>query len=137
VEGKLLRKAGAAAVARFLWEDIVCRFGLYGKLVVDGGSENKAVVKELTEKYGIKRIMISAYHSQVNSVEQKYQFIKDSLFKLTNIEKSNWLNNLHACFWADRTTVRTIMGVSPFRFNYRYEPIMSIEEDVLSWSFLI
>lgn len=136
VEGRPLREKTAPAVARFLWEDIVCRFGLYGRMVVDGGTENKAMVKQLTEKYGIRRIEISAYHPQANSVERGHQPIKDSLSKLANAGKGNWLKNLHACFWADRTTVRTTTGVSPFRFNYGYEPIMPVEEEVPGWSFL-
>jgi hypothetical protein len=70
VEGRPLREKTAAPVARFLWEDIICRFGLYGRLVVDGGTENKAVVSQLTERYGIRRIQISAYHPQANSVER-------------------------------------------------------------------
>jgi hypothetical protein len=62
VEGRPLRDKSAPAVARFLWEDIICRFGLYGRLVIDGGTENKAVVKQLTQRYGIRRIEASAYH---------------------------------------------------------------------------
>ena len=80
--------------------------------------------------------MISAYYPQANSVKRGYQAIKDGLSKLANAGKGNWLQNLHACFWADRTTVRTTTGVSPFRFNAGYEPIMPIEEEVPSWRFL-
>ena len=136
IEGRPLKQKLAKHVGRFIWEDIICRFGLYGKLVVDGGRENMEFVKELTDKYGIKRIEISAYHPQANSVERGHQPIKDCLSKLANSGKGNWLENYHAAFWADRTTVRTPTGVSPFRFNYGYEPIMPIEEEVPSWSFL-
>jgi hypothetical protein len=136
VEARPLRKKEASGVARFLWEDIICRFGLYGKLIVDGGKENKSLVAALTEKYGIRRIVISAYHPQANPVERGHRPIKDSLAKLSEAGKGNWMKNLHACLWADRTTVRASTGVSPFRFNYGYEPIMPIEEEVPGWSFL-
>lgn len=136
VEGRPLRKANTASAAKFLWEDVVCRWGLFGKMVVDGGPENKRVVKHLADRYGIHRIVISAYHPQANSVERGHQAIKDGLSKLANVGKGNWVENLAACFWADRTTVRTTTGVSPFRFNTGYEPIMPIEDDVPSWSFL-
>ena len=136
VEGRPLRDRNASAVAKFLWEDIVCRFGLYGKLVVDGGTENKGLVTALTERYGIRRIQTSGYHPQANSVERGHKPIKDGLTKLAEAGKGNWLQNLHACLWADRTTVRATTGVSPFRFNYGYEPIMPIEEEVPGWSFL-
>lgn len=136
VEGRPLKERLARNVARFIWDDIICRFGLYGKLVVDGGTENKEVVEELTARYGIRRIEISAYHPQSNSVERGHKPIKDALSKLSNAGKGNWVDNLQACFWADRTTVRTSTGMSAFRFNYGYEPIMPIEEEIPSWNFL-
>jgi hypothetical protein len=104
--------------------------------MVDKGTENKAVVTQLTERYGIQKIEISAYHPQANSVERGHQVIKDSLSKLANARIGNWLRNLHICLWADRITVRTTIRISPFPFNYGYEPIMLIKEDIPSWSFL-
>ena len=47
VEAKPLRTLFSRAVADFLWEDIICQHGCFGKLVIDGGSENKKVVAEL------------------------------------------------------------------------------------------
>ena len=60
VEAKPLRTLSSKAVAEFLWEDVICRHGCFGKLVIDGGSENKEAVAELTQKYGIKRVVVSA-----------------------------------------------------------------------------
>ena len=62
VEGRPLREKEAKGVARFLFKDIVCRFSLYGKLIVNGRTENKSLVAEITKRYGIRRIEISAYH---------------------------------------------------------------------------
>jgi hypothetical protein len=104
--------------------------------MVNEGTKNKAVVTQLTKKYGIRRIEISVYHPQTNLMERGHQAIKDSLSKLANAEIGNWLRNLHACLWADRITVRITTEVSSFRFNYGYKPIILIKEDVLSWSFL-
>jgi hypothetical protein len=65
--------------------------------VVNEDTENKAMVIQLTEKYGIRRIEISVYYSQANLVERGHQVIKDSLSKLANAGISNWLKNLHIC----------------------------------------
>lgn len=63
VEAKpLCTLSSQEAVADFLWEDVICRNGCFGKLIIDGGSENKEAVAELTQRYGIKRIIVSAYH---------------------------------------------------------------------------
>ena len=55
-EARALSSANSAAVARFLWEDVVCRHGCFGRLIVDGGLENKKHVTAFTKKYGIKRV---------------------------------------------------------------------------------
>jgi len=49
-------EARALSSANSLWEDVVCRYGCFGRLVVDGGPENKGWVKAFTRKYGIKRV---------------------------------------------------------------------------------
>jgi len=41
VEARALSSADLAAIADFLWEDVVCRYGCFGRLVVNGGPENK------------------------------------------------------------------------------------------------
>lgn len=46
VEAKTLRTLFSRAVD-FLWEDVICRHGCFGKLVIDGGSKNKDAVAEL------------------------------------------------------------------------------------------
>ena len=41
VEGRPLREKEAKDITKFLFKDIICRFGLYGKLIVDSNIENK------------------------------------------------------------------------------------------------
>jgi hypothetical protein len=40
VEGRDLANATSQTIARFLWEDIDCRHGCFGRLVIDGRPEN-------------------------------------------------------------------------------------------------
>ena len=124
------------SVAKFIWEEIVCRHGLFGRLVVDGGKENAGAVQELTTRYGIHRVQASAYHPQANPVERGHRPLKDSLSKLATHGHGNWVDNLHAVLWADRTVVRTTTGMSAFRLNYGYDPILPVEEEVPTWSFV-
>ena len=56
------------------------RFGVPGRIVVDGGGENKGVVTELLARYNIRNIPIAAYHPQSNGlVERGHQRIIDSV----------------------------------------------------------
>ena len=83
VEAKPLSTLSSRAAADFLWEDVICRHWCFGKLVIDGGSENKEAVAELTRRYGIKRVVVSAYHPQANGmIERGHKPIVDALSKM-------------------------------------------------------
>jgi hypothetical protein len=136
VEAKPLVTKAAKTVAKFLWE-VICRFGIFGDLIVDGGTEFKDVVAELTAKYGIHRVQASAYHPQANGmVERGHRPIVDALAKLSAEGKGNWLENLNAVLFADRATVKVTTGVSPMRMNYGYEPLLPIESRISTRSYL-
>ena len=78
-----MRTLSSQAVADFFWEDVICRHGCFGKLTIDGGSENKDAVAELTERYEIKKVVISAYHPQVNGmIERGHKPIVNAFSKI-------------------------------------------------------
>ena len=43
VEERVLINVISELVVKFLWEDIICRYGCFERLVIDGGFENKDV----------------------------------------------------------------------------------------------
>ncbi len=115
VEAKLLRTLSSRAVADFLWEDVICRHGCLGKLIIDGRSENKEAVAELGRRYKVKRIVISAYHPKANGMmERGHKPIVDALSKMSDRGSTNWVRNLPAVLWADQSTVRTSNGLTPY-----------------------
>lgn len=63
IETKLLRIFFSWTIADYLLEDIICRYSYFGKLIIDEESKNKEVVAELAQKYKVKRVIISSYHS--------------------------------------------------------------------------
>lgn len=137
VEGRPLASATAANVAKFIWEDVVCRHGLFGKLMVDGGPENKGLVKAFTKKYGIKRVVISAYNSKANGmIERGHRSLKAALAKMTDGGEGSWLDNLHAVLLADRCTVKSTTGFTPFYILYGREAVLPIEITLPTWRVL-
>ena len=52
-------------MAKFLYKDIICRWGVFGQLSIDGGGENADVTAMLIELYNIKRVMASIYYPPV------------------------------------------------------------------------
>lgn len=83
VEGRSLRSTESRSVARFLYEDVICRYGICRYLVNDGGPKNRLWTEILMETYGIQNVRISAYYPQANGmVERGHQPVVDALSKL-------------------------------------------------------
>lgn len=134
VEGRALTAASSKLVARFLYEDVICRHGIFQKLVVDGGPENKDLVEALASKYGIRRVVVSAYHPEANGmVERGHAPIVNALSKLSGGER-NWVANLPTVLWADRTTVRRSTGLTPYEVEYADKPVLPIELEIPTWT---
>ena len=133
VEGRPLRAAKAKDVARFLKEEILYRHGQWAMLVVDGGPEFLAEVPILSEKYGIQRIQISPYHSQAaGMIEKGHIPVRDALAKLAL--NGRWVSWFYSVLWADRISFKSTTGMSPFRLEYGYDPILPVELEVESWA---
>ena len=87
-EARSLLNLEAKQIADFIWEDIICRHGLFGKLVVDGGTENMGEVIDILNLYGIHRIQVSAYHPMANGmIERGHRPLTDGLSKMIEGEK--------------------------------------------------
>lgn len=57
---------------------------------MDGRSENKEVVAELTQRYGIERVAMLAYHLQINGIIKKRQKpIINTLSKMPDGKSTN------------------------------------------------
>ncbi len=137
VEAKFLRTLSSRLVADFLWEDVICCHGCFGKLIIDGRLENKDAVAELAERYGIKWVVVSAYHPQANGmIERGHKPIVDALSKMFAGGSTNWVRNLPAVLWADRSTVYTSTGLTPYYINCGSEPVLPIKLEVPTWRIL-
>jgi hypothetical protein len=67
VEEKSLFRATEKYVIEFIYEDIFTCFGVPCEIITDQGTQfTSKLMKELTEKYGIKHCKYSPYHSQAN-----------------------------------------------------------------------
>lgn len=76
---------------------MICWHGCFGKPVIDGGSENKEAIKELTQKYEIKRVVVLVYHPQViGMIKRRHKSIVNALSKMLDKGSANWVQNLSA-----------------------------------------
>jgi hypothetical protein len=130
-----MKKNDSKTIAKFLYEEVICRHGCLLKVVMDGGSENKLLTKALLEDYKVKRIVVLAYHSQSNGlVERGYQAIVDSLSKYCSNQPSAWAQYHPLALGADRIPIRRSTGYSAFELLYGRDCLLPIKLSLESWS---
>ena len=134
VEARPLSKVNSESIAKFIWEEVICRHGVFGKLKVDGGKENMGEVIQLLNNWGIQRVQISAYNSKANGkIEAGHKPIMNALVKLTKGGKTDWLAYYHYVLFADRTTIHQPTGYTPFYMVYGREAVFPVETEFASW----
>jgi hypothetical protein len=124
-EWRALRVKTGWTLGSFIFEDILCRWGGVGEIVMDNRTAYVAALDWLSRRYGIWHIWISAYNLHANSiVEQQHRSIRDSLVKACNGDTSRWPAVAPFIFWADRATICKATGFSPFYMAHGVKPIL-------------
>jgi len=61
------------AIANFIFQDILCRWGAVYEIITDNGKPFVATLEHLADKYRVRHIRISGYNSRANGlVEHKH-----------------------------------------------------------------
>jgi transposase InsO family protein len=106
VEAKALFRATKKSVVEFIYEDIFTRFGVPCEIVTDQGTQfTSNMMKELTEKYGIKHCKSSPYHLQDNGqVESINKVLEAILTKIVQLHHQYWSYRLPEALRSHQTT---------------------------------
>ena len=135
-EFRAVTNQNANVCAEFLFEDVICRWGLCKQIVTDNAQLWIKAVKYLQEKYGIRGISISPYNSQANGKVERYHLdIREALVKATGDNLSQWRFFVPHVAWAERITVRKKFGCSPYFMVTGSHPIIPL--DVLEATWLV
>jgi len=86
VEAQALRKKYVKSVVKFLYKDVIYRWGVFRQLSIDSGRENANITAALAELYNIKRVMAFIYHPQGQGlIERGHKPIVDALAKINSL----------------------------------------------------
>jgi hypothetical protein len=133
-EARALANADSETIAKFIWEEVICRRGIPKVLVTDGGPENKKACDLLLLRYGIQHIVTAAYNPPAaGMIERGHDPIINALSKMTEGGETDWPRMLHLVLLADRTSVKRTTGRAPFELVYGEQCILPIEAKVGSW----
>uniref|UniRef100_A0A2N9F7A0 Integrase catalytic domain-containing protein n=1 Tax=Fagus sylvatica TaxID=28930 RepID=A0A2N9F7A0_FAGSY len=129
VEAVPLRKATGAAVANFIREHIITRFGIPHKIISDNGTPfvNKNV-REVLEHYRIKHRRSTPYYPQGNGqAEATNRMLLRILSKMVFDYGKGWSSHLADTLWAYRGSTKTATGFTPFSLVYGTDAISPTE----------
>ena len=129
VEAEPLANIRDVDVKRFIWKNIVTRFGVLYVLISDNGLQfdNKSFRKYYSD-LGIKnRCSTSAYPQGNGQAEAVNKVIVNGLKKRLVDAKGKWVEELPHVLWTYRITPRKSTGETPFSMTYRAEAVIPLE----------
>jgi transposase InsO family protein len=81
----MLRHETHTALASFIFEEVLCRWGTIEEIITDNGTAFLAAIEYLKTRQSIPHIPISPYNSRANGiVERRHRDVREALIKATD-----------------------------------------------------
>jgi len=129
IEAEPLALITAQQVQKFVWKNIVCRFGIPSIVITDNGRQ--FIDKGLAEFYKglqIQHITSSVEHQQTNGqVEATNKVILRELKKRLGDAKGRWADELLEVLWAYRCTPQLTTQETPYCLAYGVYAMIPVE----------
>ena len=134
VEAKALANIRDVDVKKFVWRNIVTRFGVPESLVSDNGLQfdSKAFYKFCSDLSIKNRYSTPAYPQSNDQDEATNKAIVIGLKKRLEGTKGKWAEELPNVLWAYQTTPKRSTGETPFLLMYRGKTIILAEASLCS-----
>jgi hypothetical protein len=134
VEARPTTKDDARVVAKFLYEQIFCRFGPPLELVSDRGKHFlNEIVKEMTRLYWVKHRKTTPYHPKANGLTERANgIIGKILNKTASDHKPDWDLKLFAAVYAYNLAYKGTTGQTPYYLVFGQQALVPIEFEVPS-----
>ncbi|GKC62735.1 reverse transcriptase domain-containing protein, partial [Tanacetum coccineum] len=115
IEAKPVATITGNQVKKFVWENIVCRFGLPGEIISDNGKQFRDnPFKDWCEKLCIQQHFASVKHPQTNGlVERANRSLGEGIKARLGKDNKNWMEEISHVLWAHRTMVKSSNETTP------------------------
>uniref|UniRef100_A0A2N9F8W7 Integrase catalytic domain-containing protein n=1 Tax=Fagus sylvatica TaxID=28930 RepID=A0A2N9F8W7_FAGSY len=109
---------------KFVWKNIITRFGIPRCLVSDNGTPFKKYCSE----FGIRNHFSSPAYPQGNGqAESSNKIILNGIKKRLEEAKGRWVEELPTVLWTFRITPQSSTGETPFSLTYGVEAVIPLE----------
>ncbi|XP_065630491.1 uncharacterized protein LOC136067939 [Quercus suber] len=129
VEAEPLANIRDVDVQRFMWKNIITRFGIPHTLISDNGLQfDSNAFRSYCSELGITNRYSTPAHPQGNGqAEAVNKVIVNGLKKRLDNAKGRWVEELPHVLWAYKTTPRRSTGETPFSMTYSAEAVIPLE----------
>ncbi|XP_071733165.1 uncharacterized protein [Rutidosis leptorrhynchoides] len=129
VEAKVLARITGENIKKFVWNDIVRRYGLPNEIVSDNGKQfADNSFRSWCEELNIKQTFTSVAHPQANGqVEVTNKEIVAGIKARLGLSQIKWVDEVPYVLWAHRTTSKRSTGETPFSLVYGTEAVIPAE----------
>ncbi|GKE08203.1 reverse transcriptase domain-containing protein [Tanacetum coccineum] len=129
IEAKAVATISGTQVKKFVWNDIVCRFGLPGEIISDNSKQfSSDPFKDWCGKLNIMQRFASVKHPQSNGlVERANRSLGEGIKVRLGENNRNWLEELPHVLWAHRTMIKSSNDDTPFSLTYGMEAVIPAE----------
>ena len=128
IEGEALAKITEPMVERFIWKNILTRFGVPYAFVSDNGTQFQKKFQAFCEKWKIRNYYSTPAYPQANGqAEAANKTVLDDIKKRLEKKKGKWPDELPIVLWAYRTTPRSSTGETPYSLAFGTEAVIPLE----------
>ncbi|GJS86224.1 reverse transcriptase domain-containing protein [Tanacetum coccineum] len=129
IEAKPVATITDNQVKKFVWDNIVCRFGLPGEIISDNGKQfHDNPFKDWCEKLCIRQCFASVKHPQANGlVERANRSLGEGIKARLDERSKVWIGELSHILWAHRTMIKSSNGETPFSLTYGTKAVIPAE----------
>ena len=138
IEAERTAKITANQVKKFIWQNIITKYGIPMGIVMDHGVQfDCGPIRDFLRPYNIKFTYSSVCHPQRNrQAEAANKQILNALKKRLDELKGAWADMVPAVLWSNRTTEKEATGETPFRLAFGAEAVLPVEVGLPNWRIL-
>jgi hypothetical protein len=126
IEAKPLVNIAASGLKRFIWQNIICCFGVPREIAIDIAKQfDYHIFNDFCHQMGVKAAFVSIYHYESNGAVEKANTLIFTAIKkvLEDQPKGKWAEELPRAIWSHNTSVCRATKFTPFRLLYGEEPV--------------
>nr|GEW63350.1 reverse transcriptase domain-containing protein [Tanacetum cinerariifolium] len=129
IEAKDVETITGSQVKKFVWDNIVCRFGVPKEIVSDNDKQfDDNPFKYWCDKLNITQQFALVKHPQSNRhVERANRSLREGIKARLGKRNKNWVEELPHVLWAHRTMIKSSHGDTPFSLTYGTEVVIPAE----------